>query len=122
MSKLISTIDRASGKVLKSNPRLVTRIFCRDVILMKIYERVLTKSTSAEVQITLRTGTLSSPSSATRAIPLEPFAANKDMGRILIRRGGETIAAGEYVHIVVAQESLTYITIGIVIDVDNSIN
>jgi elongation factor 1 alpha-like protein len=29
------------------------------------------------------------------AIPLEPFATNKEMGRILIRRGGETIAAGE---------------------------
>jgi len=86
MSKLISTIDRASGKVLKSNPRM------------------LTKSMSAEVQITLRTGTLSGPASATRAIPLETFATNKDMGRILIRRGGETIAAG------------------IVIDVDNSMN
>ena len=29
------------------------------------------------------------------AIPLEPFSTNKEMGRILIRRGGETIAAGE---------------------------
>lgn len=86
ISKLISTIDRASGKVLKSNPR------------------VLTKSTSAEVQIMLRSGTLSGPLSIARPIPLETFAANKDMGRILIRRGGETIAAG------------------IVIDVDHSMN
>lgn len=30
-----------------------------------------------------------------RPIPLEPFTTNKDMGRILIRRGGETIGAGE---------------------------
>ena len=55
---------------------------------------MLTRSMSAEVQITLRTGTLSGPVSPVRAIPLETFAANKDMGRILIRRGGETIAAG----------------------------
>ena len=27
-------------------------------------------------------------------VPLEPFAVNKEMGRILIRRAGETIAAG----------------------------
>ncbi|TFK43258.1 EF Tu GTP binding domain-containing protein [Crucibulum laeve] len=71
--KLISTIDRASGKVIKSNPR------------------VLTKGTSAEVQIALRpTGS----TNIARGIPLESFAVNKDMGRILIRRGGETIAAG----------------------------
>jgi len=74
--KLISTIDRASGKILKLNPR------------------VLTKSTSAEVQITLRTSTMSGPTAAARAIPMESFAANKDMGRVLLRRGGETIAAG----------------------------
>ncbi|KAF5388321.1 hypothetical protein D9615_000112 [Tricholomella constricta] len=75
LSKLISTIDRSTGKVLKSNPR------------------VLSKGTSAEVQISLRSTTLSGPA-AVRAIPLETFAANKDMGRILIRRGGETIGAG----------------------------
>ncbi|KAJ3506778.1 hypothetical protein NLJ89_g6680 [Agrocybe chaxingu] len=74
--KLISTIDRASGKVVKQNPR------------------VLTKSVSAEVQLALRTTQISGSSSATRGIPLETFATNKDMGRILIRRGGETIAAG----------------------------
>ena len=33
-------------------------------------------------------------SSTTPGIPLETFASNKDMGRVLIRRGGETIAAG----------------------------
>ncbi|KAJ7781566.1 P-loop containing nucleoside triphosphate hydrolase protein [Mycena metata] len=71
VSKLIATLDRASGKVVKSNPR------------------VLAKASSAEVQITLR-----STGSSTRPIPLEPYAKNKAMGRILIRREGETIAAG----------------------------
>jgi elongation factor 1 alpha-like protein len=66
-----------------------------DAALTERFERVLTKSTSAEVQITLRTSTMSGPSSAARAIPMETFAANKDMGRVLLRRGGETIAAGE---------------------------
>lgn len=29
-----------------------------------------------------------------RAIPLETFKQNKQLGRIMLRRGGETIAAG----------------------------
>ncbi|KAG5653090.1 hypothetical protein H0H81_002389 [Sphagnurus paluster] len=75
--KLLSTIDRASGKVLKANPR------------------VLSKGTSAEVQISLRSTTFSGPAGAgVRPIPLEVFLVSKDMGRILIRRGGETIGAG----------------------------
>jgi len=72
VSKLIASLDRTSGKVLKSNPR------------------VLAKASSAEVQITLRP----MGSSNARSIPLEPYAVNKAMGRILIRREGETIAAG----------------------------
>ncbi|KAF9569398.1 EF Tu GTP binding domain-containing protein [Agrocybe pediades] len=75
-TKLISTIDRTSGKVVKANPR------------------VLTKGSSAEVQIALRSSQVGSTLVNTRGIPLEPFSKNKDMGRILIRRGGETIAAG----------------------------
>jgi len=75
-TKLISTIDRASGKVLKTNPR------------------VLTKGTSAEVQISLRNTQVTGSSLTTQGIALETFSTNKDMGRILIRRGGETIAAG----------------------------
>ncbi|KAJ7688427.1 P-loop containing nucleoside triphosphate hydrolase protein [Mycena rosella] len=71
ISKLIATLDRTSGKVVKSNPRVVA------------------KASSAEVQITLR-----SVGSSVRPIPLEPYAVNKAMGRILIRREGETIAAG----------------------------
>ncbi|KAF7331874.1 HBS1-like protein [Mycena kentingensis (nom. inval.)] len=76
ISKLVSTLDRSSGKVLKSNPR------------------VLAKASSAEVQITLRPPGGSGPSSVARPIPVEPYAVNKAMGRILVRREGETIAAG----------------------------
>ncbi|KAG1773867.1 P-loop containing nucleoside triphosphate hydrolase protein [Suillus occidentalis] len=82
ISKLIATLDRASGVVTKQNPR------------------VLTKGTSAEVEISLRAGTLSGPALSARPIPLEAFSVNKDMGRILVRRGGETISAGKSLIIV----------------------
>jgi len=82
ISKLIATLDRASGAVAKKSPR------------------VLTKGTSAEVEISLRVGTLSSPTPGARPIPLEPFSVNKDMGRILVRRGGETISAGVVLDII----------------------
>jgi len=74
ISKLIETIDRATGVVLKTKPR------------------VLSKNTSARVEIRIK----SSPTSAIKAvsIPLETFTVNKDMGRIVLRRGGETIGAG----------------------------
>jgi hypothetical protein len=52
---------------------------------------VLVKGASAEVEITLRGADNNVPP---KGIPLEQFAANKDMGRILLRRNGETIAAG----------------------------
>lgn len=55
---------------------------------------MLTKGTSAELQLTLRSTAVSGAPSVVRGIPMEPFSVNKDMGRILIRRGGETIAAG----------------------------
>ncbi|KAK0453278.1 P-loop containing nucleoside triphosphate hydrolase protein [Armillaria borealis] len=72
---LISTLDRTTGTIVKKKPR------------------VLTKGVSAEVQIVLRSTSLSSSAPAL-PIPLEPFSVNKDMGRILLRRGGETIGAG----------------------------
>jgi len=63
-------------------------------------DRVLGKGVSAEVQIALRSTNSAFATSGAlgnvKGIPLEPFAANKDMGRILIRRGGETIAAGTF--------------------------
>ncbi|KAH9999507.1 P-loop containing nucleoside triphosphate hydrolase protein [Russula vinacea] len=75
ISKLKATLDRASGAVTKQNPR------------------VLTKGASAEVQIAIRQTTFGATSTRSTVIPLEPFSTNKEMGRILIRRGGETIAA-----------------------------
>ncbi|QRW05527.1 Elongation factor Tu GTP binding domain [Ceratobasidium sp. AG-Ba] len=74
VSKLIETVDRATGAVIKRNPR------------------VLPKSSSAKVTITLRAQ--SGANARAVSIPLEPFSVNKEMGRILLRRGGETIAAG----------------------------
>ncbi|KAJ1311279.1 hypothetical protein OPQ81_009777 [Rhizoctonia solani] len=74
VSKLIEIVDRATGAVIKRNPR------------------VLPKSSSAKVTISLRAA--SGPSARPTSIPLEPFSTNKEMGRILLRRGGETIAAG----------------------------
>ncbi len=59
---------------------------------------VLAKSTSAEVQISLRTQTMSGPTARAQTIPMEPFAVNKEMGRLLLRRGGETVAAGMRVY------------------------
>jgi len=82
ISKLNATLDRASGAVTKQNPR------------------VLTKGASAEVQITIRQVTFGGSGARSTVIPLEPFSTNKEMGRILIRRGGETIAAGIVLEIV----------------------
>ncbi|KAI0650147.1 EF Tu GTP binding domain-containing protein [Trametes meyenii] len=76
ISRLIAVLDRANGNVIKNKPR------------------VLTKSMSAEVEISLRSSAYSGPASRALPIPLEPFSSNKEMGRILIRRGGETIGAG----------------------------
>jgi len=57
---------------------------------MRECDRLLTKGCSAKVTIQLR------PSAGIRssAIPIEPFSVNKNMGRVLFRRGGETVAAG----------------------------
>lgn len=57
--------------------------------------RMLARGNSAEVEVQLRGSTLSTPSATVRPIAMEVFATNKDMGRVLIRRGGETIAAGQ---------------------------
>ncbi|EIW61774.1 EF Tu GTP binding domain-containing protein [Trametes versicolor FP-101664 SS1] len=76
ISRLISVLDRANGSIVKNKPR------------------VLTKNMSAEVEITLRGSTYSGPASRALPIPIEAFSANKEMGRILVRRGGETIGAG----------------------------
>jgi len=80
-SALISTLDRATGNILKLKPRFIS------------------KGTSADIQITLRPSRVGGISLA-RGIPLEPFSVNKDMGRVLIRRGGETVAAGIVLQII----------------------
>lgn len=49
---------------------------------------------SAEVQIDLRDIQAGGSAMSRRGIPLETFGVNKDLGRVLIRRAGETIAAG----------------------------
>lgn len=56
--------------------------------------RVLTKGVSADVRLSLRTMQVGGVPSGVSAIPLETFASNKDMGRVLIRRSGQTVAAG----------------------------
>ncbi|EJD01255.1 EF Tu GTP binding domain-containing protein [Fomitiporia mediterranea MF3/22] len=76
IAAFLVTLDRSTGAVVKRNPR------------------VLTRGVSAEVKIALRGQSISGPAARAQPIPLEPFAANKDMGRLLLRRGGETIAAG----------------------------
>ncbi|KAK2466434.1 hypothetical protein APHAL10511_002076 [Amanita phalloides] len=76
ISKLLTILDRTTGTVTKSNPR------------------VLGKGVSAEVEISLRITSISGAASSVRTIPIEPFSVNKEMGRVLLRRGGETIAAG----------------------------
>ncbi|GAA5880026.1 hypothetical protein JCM16303_004442 [Sporobolomyces ruberrimus] len=72
IARLDAVLDRTTGEVIKSKPRL------------------LAKNSSAKVLIQLR------PSAGIRssAIPIEPFSVNKSMGRVLFRRGGETVAAG----------------------------
>ncbi|GAA6028258.1 hypothetical protein JCM8097_006943 [Rhodosporidiobolus ruineniae] len=68
---LEAILDKATGKVEKQNPRMVT------------------KNSSARVKIQLRPAV-----GGRNAIPIEPFAVNKGMGRVVLRRNGETVAAG----------------------------
>ncbi|KAF9160072.1 hypothetical protein DFQ26_005907 [Actinomortierella ambigua] len=66
VSKLVATIDKVTGEVVKKSPRH------------------LAKNTTATVEIKL-TG---------RPIPLEAFKDNKELGRVMLRKGGDTVAAG----------------------------
>ncbi|WVR05364.1 hypothetical protein IAU60_002378 [Kwoniella sp. DSM 27419] len=72
ISKLISISEK--GQVIKRNPR------------------VLQKGTTATVELTLRPNNGSG--GRIPSIPLETAERNKEMGRVLLRRNGETIAAG----------------------------
>ncbi|KAL7424238.1 hypothetical protein Q5752_001824 [Cryptotrichosporon argae] len=71
ITKLLAISER--GQVVKQRPR------------------VLQKGVTATVEITLR-----APNGAAKppVLALETGAENKDMGRVLVRRAGETIAAG----------------------------
>lgn len=62
---------------------------------------------SAEVEISLRSSTYSGHAPRVLPIPLEPFSTNKEMGRILIRRAGETIGAGRFAGDLIRGLSLT---------------
>ncbi|CAI2184591.1 6663_t:CDS:10 [Funneliformis geosporum] len=66
ITKLISILDKSTGAVIKKNPRC------------------LVKSSIAIVEIEL----------SNRPIPLETYKENKELGRIMLRKGGETVAAG----------------------------
>lgn len=59
--------------------------------------RVLQKASTAVVEITLRApggAATTTPGSKGPTIPIETAKDNKEMGRVLLRRAGETIAAG----------------------------
>ena len=77
LSAFIATLDRGTGKVVKKSPR------------------VLQKGVSAEVKVAVRAMGMAGPNAREQPIPIEPFAVNKDMGRLLLRRNGETVAAGK---------------------------
>ncbi|KAI9476268.1 MAG: P-loop containing nucleoside triphosphate hydrolase protein [Benjaminiella poitrasii] len=66
IAKLVEVIDKSTGEVTKKNPRC------------------LTKGMTAKVHIKM----------VQRAIPLETFRDNKQLGRVMLRKNGETIAAG----------------------------
>ncbi|GAA5943787.1 uncharacterized protein JCM15063_006493 [Sporobolomyces koalae] len=72
IARLDAVLDRTTGQVTKQKPRL------------------LTKNSSARVLVQLRPA----PGIRSSKIPIEPFSINKSMGRVLFRRGGETVAAG----------------------------
>ncbi|OZJ06376.1 hypothetical protein BZG36_00737 [Bifiguratus adelaidae] len=71
ITKLVAILDKASGEVTKKNPRTIGR------------------SAIATVEITL----------TNRKIPLEAFMDSKELGRVMLRKGGETVAAGVVVEI-----------------------
>lgn len=66
ISKIIATLDKSNGQILKNKPRH------------------LTSNQTAIVEVLLED----------RAIPLEQFKASKELGRIVLRKDGTTMAAG----------------------------
>ncbi|GAA5985456.1 hypothetical protein JCM11641_007074, partial [Rhodosporidiobolus odoratus] len=68
---LEAVLDTSTGKVVNAKPRM------------------LLKNSSARVRVQLRPAV-----GGRNAIPIEPFSVNKSMGRVVLRRNGETVAAG----------------------------
>ncbi|KAK0568076.1 hypothetical protein OC861_002320 [Tilletia horrida] len=73
LTELISITDKTTGQATKRKPR------------------VLAKGVTALVRITVQAGGAAGQS---RGIPVEDFKTNKDMARVLLRREGQTVAAG----------------------------
>lgn len=73
LTELVSILDKSSGSVTRSKPR------------------VLTKGCTALVRVTVKAGGMAGQSSG---IPLEDAKTNKEMARVLMRMNGETVAAG----------------------------
>lgn len=71
IKKLISLINKSSGEVVKSKPRC------------------LTGNQSAVIEVVL-----------SRPIPLELYKNNRELGRFMLRSGGNTIAAGMVTEII----------------------
>ncbi|CAG8577545.1 9593_t:CDS:10, partial [Paraglomus occultum] len=66
ITKLLAVLDKSTGEIVKKNPRH------------------LSKQTTARVEVKL----------SDRPIPLETFKDNKELGRVMLRKAGETIAVG----------------------------
>ncbi|KAF8592451.1 hypothetical protein K439DRAFT_1610256 [Ramaria rubella] len=93
LSRLIAVLDRTTSVVLKQNPRLgFMHFICRAI--EPTLNRVLTKLASAKIEVTVRSTIMIGSSTQASPIPMESFKTNKEMGRVLLRRSGETIAAG----------------------------
>ncbi|PWN39216.1 hypothetical protein IE81DRAFT_350372 [Ceraceosorus guamensis] len=74
ITSLERTIDAKSGSTLKAKPR------------------VLSRGSTAEVRISITPTQTSKGSSA--GVPIEIFAKSRDMGRVVLRLAGESVAAG----------------------------
>uniref|UniRef100_U9V464 Elongation factor 1 alpha-like protein n=1 Tax=Rhizophagus irregularis (strain DAOM 181602 / DAOM 197198 / MUCL 43194) TaxID=747089 RepID=U9V464_RHIID len=71
ITKLVTILDKSTGEIVKKNPRC------------------LPKASSATVEIKL----------TNRPVPFETYKENKELGRIMLRKGGETIAAGIIINV-----------------------
>ncbi|KAF7731825.1 HBS1-like protein [Apophysomyces ossiformis] len=82
--QLLSVLDKSTGEVIKKNPRYLAEMTIQSKELTIKNTRHLTKGSTAKVRIEL----------SHRPIPLETFKDNKQLGRIMLRKGGDTVAAG----------------------------